>query len=274
MFTTSTQKKHWMFASEEQISDIRSDLNASCIKLHGIKKENALTLQEERQLIRSYLCYLKEFFKKFQPTVRKPVIAIALNYMKRFYLSESCMYPAYHPRGIGITCAYLDCKVDEFNVNIHQFMKNVKGDSDRAAQIVLHNEMLLMEKLKFHLIVHLPYRPVQGLLIDLRARCSEVRDKTELMEQHIDDFLDKYLLTDACFLYSPSQIALAAVCHGAKQCGVDLESYLRDILFSDNPDSLDYFRRASAHIKQMIDTDQQEAPSKDTIKRIEKKLSG
>lgn len=271
MFTTSTQRRHWIFESPKHLDELRSKANQNYVEKASIKEENRLTEEEELLLLRSYLANMREFFRKFQPPVQKSVVALAFNYMKRFYLSESCM--EYHPRTIGVTCAYLACKVDEFNVAIGQFIKNVKGDCDKAARLVLSNEMLLMQKLKFHLTVHLPYRAIQGFLIDLRARCSEARDKTELMDQHIDDYLEKYLFTDACFLYSPSQIALAAVYHGSKQCGVELESYIRDILFQDKPECLDLFRKASAHMRLMIDRDQQEAPSKETIKAIEKKMA-
>lgn len=272
MFTTSTQRKHWMFENQDQIDLLRFNANKRFADQNKFDVENLLTPSEEHALVRSYLGNLRDFFKKFQPPVRKPVVAIAFNYMKRFYLNESCM--EHHPKEIGITCAYLACKVDEFNVNINQFIKNVKGDCDKAARLVLTNEMLLMKKLKFHITVYLPYRAIQGFLIDLRARCSEARDKTDFMDQHIDDFLEKYLFTDACFLYSPSQIALAAVYHGAKQCGVDLESYIRDIIFEEKNESLEYFRNACNHIKQLIDADQQDVPCKDLIKRIERKLNG
>lgn len=51
-----------------------------------------------------------------------------------------------------------------------QFVANIKGDREKASDIILNNELLLMEQLKFHLTVHNPYRPVEGLLIDIKVK--------------------------------------------------------------------------------------------------------
>lgn len=68
-----------------------------------------------------------------------------------------------------VTCIYLACKVEEFNVSIQQFVANIKGDREKATDIILNNELLLMEQLNFHLSIHNPYRPVEGLLIDIKV---------------------------------------------------------------------------------------------------------
>lgn len=68
-----------------------------------------------------------------------------------------------------MTCVYLACKVDEFNVSINQFVKNIKGDRNKAADIILNNELLLMQELNYNLTVHNPYRPIEGLLIDIKV---------------------------------------------------------------------------------------------------------
>ena len=68
-----------------------------------------------------------------------------------------------------VTSAYLACKVEEFNVSVDQFIANIKGDKERAMNIVLNNELLLMRELNFHLPVHNPFRPVEGLLIDVKV---------------------------------------------------------------------------------------------------------
>lgn len=276
MFSTSTQRKHWMYESPEDLEEIRIASNKTAGKniLKAGKvcgQDELLTPEEEMIIVRSYLVNLREFCRKFAPQMRKSVIATAFIYMKRFYLHESCM--EYHPRNIGVTCAYLACKVDEFNVSIDQFIKNVKGDCRKAQKTVLSNELLLMKKLKFHLTVHLPFRAVEGFFIDLRARYPLARDKIELMAPEIDGFLEKSMFTDACFLYTPSQIALAAVYYGAEKCNLDLTSYLRDMLFPDQPEALENFFIVSDGVRKLIEKDAQSAPGRDIIKKIEKKLS-
>lgn len=270
MFPTSTQRKYWMFNGPEELDELRVASNSKIARAGKIQNDLLLTPKEELYLVRSYLINLREFCRKFQPVMMKSVIATAFIYMKRFYLHQSCM--DYHPRDIGVTCAYLACKVDEFNVSIDQFIKNVKGDCQKARKTILSNEMLLMKKMRFHLTVHLPFRAVEGFLIDLRARYPPAKSKTNLMTEEIDDFLEKSMYTDACFLYTPSQIALAAVCHSAEKCGLDLSDYLSDIIFSEDKGALDYFQNVSRDIKELIEKDLQNSPAKDTIKKIEKKL--
>lgn len=67
------------------------------------------------------------------------------------------------------TCVYLACKVEEFNVSIGQFVSNIKGDRNKAMDIILSNELLLMQHLNYYLTIHNPYRPVEGFLIDIKV---------------------------------------------------------------------------------------------------------
>lgn len=54
------------------------------------------------------------------------------------------------------------------------------------------------------------------------------------LRKGIDDFLEKSFLTDACLIYAPSQIALAAVLHAASKEQENLDSYVTDSLFADS----------------------------------------
>jgi cyclin H len=65
--------------------------------------------------------------------------------------------------------------VEEFNISIQQFVANIKGDRDKASDIILNDELLLMQQLNFHLTVHNPYRPVSGLLIDIKVYSTFTR---------------------------------------------------------------------------------------------------
>lgn len=72
-----------------------------------------------------------------------------------------------------LTCVYLASKVEEFNVSINQFVGNLKGDREKFANIILTFELLLMDKLNYHLLIHNPYRPMEGLFIDLKVRVQQ-----------------------------------------------------------------------------------------------------
>lgn len=72
-----------------------------------------------------------------------------------------------------LTCAYLSCKVDEFNVSSTQFVGNLLQETpagqERVLEQILEYELLLIQQLNFHLVVHNPYRPMEGFLIDLKV---------------------------------------------------------------------------------------------------------
>lgn len=158
----------------------------------------------------------------------KCVFGTAFHYFKRFYLNNTPMN--YHPKEIMATCVYLACKVEEFNVSILQFVGNIKGDRNKAMDIILSNELLLMQQLNYYLTIHNPYRAIEGFLIDIKTRADTMHNP-ERLRPHIDEFVEKTFFTDACLLYSPSQIALAAVLHAASKEQENLDSYVTENLF-------------------------------------------
>ena len=54
-------------------------------------------------------------------------------------------------------------------MSIQQFVANCRGDREKAADIILSQELLLMHELQYHLTVHNPFRPLEGLLIDIKV---------------------------------------------------------------------------------------------------------
>jgi hypothetical protein len=50
-------------------------------------------------------------------------------------------------------------------VKLMGFSKNYS-----CTEIILNHELLLMEQLNFHITVHNPWRPVEGLIIDIKTR--------------------------------------------------------------------------------------------------------
>jgi len=61
----------------------------------------------------------------------------------------------------------------------------------------------------------------------------------ERLRQGTEQFLDRVFLTDSILLYSPSQVALAAILHAASKLQENLDSYVTDVLFGkDGRDKL------------------------------------
>ncbi|XP_011310212.1 cyclin-H [Fopius arisanus] len=272
MFASSTQRKHWMYSDESDLTTLREETNAQFIKKYGshMQKEQReqffLSDSEERALVRFYELQLRDFCKRFSPPMPRATIATALHYFKRFYLRNSVM--DYHPKEILVTCVYLAAKVEEFNVSISQFVANLKGDREKASDIVLNNELLLMQQLNYNLTVHNPFRPVEGLMIDIKTRCTAL-ENPERLRPHIDDFLEKVFLTDSVLLYAPSQIALAAILHAASKISANLDNYVTDILFSREhlAGIIEAVRKIRTMARTLIDV-----PAKEIVKSLEKKL--
>lgn len=141
-----------------------------------------------------------------------------------------------YPSLRSATCVYLSCKTEEFNVSIGQFVANIRGDRSKAMDIILSNELLLMQQLNYYLTVHNPYRPIEGFLIDIKTRSA--MQQPERLRPAIDDFVERTLLTDACLLFAPSQLALAAVLHAASKEQENLDEYVTGPLFGGARDKL------------------------------------
>ncbi|KAG5684421.1 hypothetical protein PVAND_013655 [Polypedilum vanderplanki] len=273
MYAQSSQKRNWTFNADELIN-LRVKSNQDYIASQGTDDMDNKSIQafflnpyEESILLRQYELQLREFCKRFEPPMPKYTIGTVIQYFKRFYLYNSTMN--YHPKEILATCVYLSCKVEEFNVSIQQFVANVKGDRNKAMDIILSNELLLMQELNFNLTIHNSFRPVEGFLIDIKTRCH--MQNPDRLRKGIDEFLEKSFFTDACLIYSPSQIALAAVLHAASKEQENLDSYVTECLFANAGQMLKPLIEAVRKIRSMV-KNISEMPDKNVIKALEKKL--
>ncbi|CAH0389682.1 unnamed protein product [Bemisia tabaci] len=274
MFPTSTQRKSWMFSDEKDLTRLREAANRKFIAQHrkNMTDEECaqyfLSAPEESTLIKRYEYHMREFCRRFVPPMPRTVAGTAFHYLKRFYVKNSVM--DYHPKEILVTCVYLACKVEEFNVSIEQFVSNIKGDTSKASNIILNNELLLMQQLNYNLTIHNPFRPVEGFIIDLKTR-SNLHNPDNL-RTGIDEALDQLFLTDACLLYAPSQLALAATLHSARKNKENLDSYVTETLLGPNAekelsDLIEIVRKIRSLLVKQLET-----PSNQQIKIIEKKL--
>ena len=184
MFPNSSQAKFWMFENEAALSSLRAETNREYVASHqaDIPQDSLqtqdrdtyfLSVTEEADIVNYFEVKMEEFCRKFKPPMPRYVKGTAFHYFKRFFLHNSVMN--YHPKEILVTAVYLATKVEEFNVSIQQFVSNVAGNQERATKIILNNELLLMQELKFHLTVHNPFRAVEGLLIDIKTRCPSLQ---------------------------------------------------------------------------------------------------
>ncbi|VDK53407.1 unnamed protein product [Anisakis simplex] len=173
-------------------------------------EEDVFLTPEEETTLRNIVTETGiRFAEDFRPAMWLSVRWTAFAYFKRFFLHNSTM--EYSPKSVMMACFYLAAKVDEFNLSIQDFIKNLRsGTAKTNAETILSLEPEIMSKLNYHLTVHAPFRPFEGHLIDMKTH-SLLGFDLEQVRPHSSDFFKKALLSDVMLLYPPSQIALAAL---------------------------------------------------------------
>ncbi|XP_063051339.1 cyclin-H [Engraulis encrasicolus] len=276
MYHNSSQKKFWIFENEASLERKRFECNQkfrSKTLASGKSYSDNFFLdpREEMVLFRHYEKRLLDFCAMFKPAMPKSVVGTAAMYFRRFYLNNSLM--EYHPRIIMLTCTYLACKVDEFNVSSTQFvgqLQDTPAAQEKVLEQILEFELLLIQQLNFHLVVHTPYRPMEGLLIDLKTRYP-LLENPEVLRKSADDFLNLATMTDAGLLASPSQIALTAVLNSASRAGLNMESYLADCMeLKDDKETMAKLMETMRRVKHV--TKKYELPKNEEVCACKPKL--
>ncbi|KIW89768.1 uncharacterized protein Z519_09925 [Cladophialophora bantiana CBS 173.52] len=178
-----------------------------------------LTVHEELKIVEWHCSKIMDMGEAMNPRIPSHVVATAIQYLRRFYLTNSPM--TYHPKQIMMCALYLATKADHFYIPLSRFIAefdNVSEDDVKAP------EFLLLQGLRFTLDVRHPMKGLQGGHVEMNVLAEEGRlgssiTKANGSEKRVGIAADraKKLLataaqmTDAYFLYTPSQIWLAAV---------------------------------------------------------------
>ena len=129
------------------------------------------------------------------------------------------------PRHMIPTTVFLATKIEEYYISMSQLLANVKGDHDKAREIVKQYEFLLMNELNFDLNIWQPYRAVEGFLIDIKTRYPNINNP-ERYRKAIDTFLSYAMDTDATFVLQPNQIALLAIIEASNQNNDSMDGFV------------------------------------------------
>ncbi|RKF79546.1 Cyclin CCL1 [Golovinomyces cichoracearum] len=151
--------------------------------------------------------------------------ATAIQYMKRFYLSNSLM--TYHPTDILKTALFFATKSENFYFRLTKFADTI---GKTKPEDVLASEFLLTQGLRFTFDVRHPYRALEGAIMELQAlsrkslpilpdNSEKIEERPKNMERRVKDAHGKAreylksstLLTDVYFHFTPSQIMMAAL---------------------------------------------------------------
>nr|CDI66493.1 Cyclin-H1-1 [Saccharum hybrid cultivar R570]CDI66498.1 Cyclin-H1-1 [Saccharum hybrid cultivar R570]CDI66571.1 Cyclin-H1-1 [Saccharum hybrid cultivar R570] len=293
-FRTSTQRERWIFQSHDLMERwaAANQRAAQTLAQYGTTRLSVDLLDgsvsypepapdhvegssgvkplsyEEEQLTRVFyeqkiqeVCAAFKFPHKIQAT--------AIIYFKRFYLQWSVM--EHHPKHIMLTCVYASCKVEENHVSAEELGKGIQQDH----QIILNNEMILLKTLDFDLIVYAPYRSIEGFIDDLEDFCRAGNgpfQRLKELRQAAISRVDKMMLTDAPLLYTPGQLALAAL-HKSNDLlrVVNFERYLETIFSRQHSDCpVEQFVQSINTINYLVD--QLNIPTVKDMRHVDRKL--
>ncbi|KAK6464832.1 cyclin-like protein [Scheffersomyces coipomensis] len=172
-----------------------------------------LTYEEESKFIQFYCQNIVQTTDYFRMPTQVKLTAISL--FKKFYLINSMM--EYHPKNIMYTSVFLAAKSENYFISIESFVQRLK---DVKPSDILDLEFKILQSLKFTLLVHHAFRPLYGFFLDFQA---VLLHPSPLMYDVSVDTLgalydkakiwlnENAILSDVAFLFTPPQIALAAM---------------------------------------------------------------
>ncbi|CAK8672096.1 unnamed protein product [Clavelina lepadiformis] len=282
MFHSSTQKQFWTFSTEEELIKLRKQANVLYQEKYCLSKQNTsksvsvgndrffLTVDEHQALVHYYEKQLRDFCWKFNPPMPLNTVGTACCYMKRLYLRKSVM--EYHPRLMFLVCIWLACKIEEFNISMEQFVKNISWTDETIGDAVLTLELILIQELNFHLTIHNAFRPMEGFFIDIKTRFSSLNNP-ESLRKNAKDFIVRSLSTDVCLMFTPCQIALSALLSSASKQEINIDRYVTDVLFKGQThEMLSQTIQRIKKIRTIVKNADAGFPAREKIKAVEAKL--
>eukprot|EP00033_Pygsuia_biforma_P004654 GCRY01005101.1.p1 GENE.GCRY01005101.1~~GCRY01005101.1.p1 ORF type:complete len:350 (-),score=71.34 GCRY01005101.1:788-1837(-) len=242
-----------------------------------IPESDVLTCEEEaiiRRLFAHKMCGVCKALK-----LGAQVLPTALMFFKRFYVDNSVM--VYDPKLIMLVCVYIACKAEEFNLIAGEFARFTKVEEAD----ILDNELLVLSKIRFHLVVFHPNKPVQGFVSDMQEFVGQQGPAQSIAphEWSADSFtalataatalLDKLHLSDLCLSHSPSNLALAALRSAGLAAGFSIDTYIQQRFKDLSVEDLGTFLGTIRTLSDRLLADSRiTPPDKDQFKPVAQKL--
>jgi len=173
----------------------------------------------------------------------RKVASTALTFLRRFYSRHSAL--EHDPKDAMLSAVYVAAKAEESYVSADRLAAAAGAGAAGGSAGLLRREPLMLQALEFDLLVYLPHRALEGFWADVgAARVEAKREKRKGNNKNeasplIGETLatapaktlsvarkaslgacDVLMRSDACLLFPPGQIALAAMRSGLKKAGV------------------------------------------------------
>lgn len=186
-----------------------------------------LTPQQEQLLREFYEEKIQESCSQQFLRTSDKVKCCAVMLYKRFYLSNSVM--EFHPKFMVPTAIYVAGKVEEQYMSVDTVADQLHVDHKH----IIGHEMVLLEGVRFQLIMYHPFRALLGFMGDLQGFAKAVLSKelpaSLLQKLHANScvILNELLLTDLPLTQYPAYLALSAL------------AMVADELANDHPEASD-----------------------------------
>lgn len=174
---------------------------------------NLITVEEEQSFLRFISTQIVQICAHFNMPTQ--VRATLMSFFRKFYLINSVM--EYRPKNIAYTIVFLAAKLENYFVSIESFCLRIP--KTKPADI-LDLEYVFLETLQFTLLVHHPFRPLWGFFLDFQQMLLHpapvmydvsVNTLSKLYDDARKWLNERAIFSDAGFLFTPPQIALAAM---------------------------------------------------------------
>ncbi|TVY35468.1 Cyclin [Lachnellula subtilissima] len=177
---------------------------------------DCLTVEEELKLVTHFCRQTLQLGDHLQ--VPTDVKATAVQYIKRFYITNSCM--TYDPKTLLKTALFFATKTENHYFRLTKFAEAITATKPEE---ILASEFLLTQGLRFTFDVRHPFRALEGAVMELQAMANGqipgVGDKLRGMSRRVKEAHGKAreylktsaLLTDVYFHYTPCQIMMASL---------------------------------------------------------------
>ncbi|KAF9015305.1 cyclin-like protein [Cyathus striatus] len=213
LYEASTQFKHWRY-SLQQLAHIRTSLNKAAVAVIRNKFEidelgssthvQFLVAEEEQLLVKLYLTKITQLCGLFH--FPEEVEATAVSYMKRFYLKNTVM--DWHPKNVMLTALFLATKTTNNPISLETYISRIPKTTPND---VLDLEFLVAQSLNFEFTVWHAHRALWGIWLDIQNLTDTIGPLPPTVYDSALSHVRSSRLTDAELIYTPSQIALAAM---------------------------------------------------------------
>ncbi|OQS04713.1 cyclin-H, partial [Thraustotheca clavata] len=237
---------------------------------------NLLTQEEEKLVLNFYQVQVQDSCTRLFRTSDK-VKSAAVVLFKRFYLSNSVM--EFHPKFIAPTVIYVAGKVEEQYISVDNISEQLQVD---VTHVVAH-EMVVLEGVRFQLIMYHPFRALTGFIDDIRvfykSRSVDLNiPMLQSLHATTTTCINDLILTNAPLLYPPACLALAGLDITIESNPTEFSTLnLMDYLIKgkrgqQNPSDVSQLSTILNHIKQLKKDREALAEDQSQVKSVYKKL--